>query len=125
MKEIFNHWLSVHGRFKGVWACGLRYPDTTTFHQSYIEELPEPELAKTWRYLADTYQVLNLHRIPALRLRWVYANAWIHCVRRSDGILLGLLTSTNPNEVDQAGLETLIKEFEELKGDQNTWFTNN
>ena len=98
MKETFKEWMVQNPRVDGVLACGVRFPGVA--------------LENAWRCMADAYQVLTLHRLSAVRMRWVYETALLHCARRHDGIILGLFTSRNPDEVDAAGLEQLFASFE-------------
>jgi hypothetical protein len=116
MKGTIKEWMFERPRVTGVLACGVRFPDKTALNESYSRDFPVVALDNVWRCVADAYQVLPLHRIPAVRMRWVYEKALLYCVRRSDGIILGLFTSRNPEELDSSGVERMCAGFEELRG---------
>jgi hypothetical protein len=115
MKDLVKAWIIESPRVVGVLACGVGLPDKTTLTETYSRDFPAAALDNVWRCVADACQVLLLHRLPAARMRWVYENGLLHCVRRSDGLLLGLLTRRSPVEVDAAGLEQLIESFKALR----------
>ena len=116
MKETIKEWMVNQRRLVGVLACGVRFPDKTALNETYSRNFPAVALDNTWRCVADAYQVLSLHRIPAVRMRWVYENALLQCARRNDGIILGLFTSRNSEEIDFAGVEQTFAGFHALRG---------
>ena len=114
MKEIVNLWLGKSARLPGVLACGVRYPDKTAFTQTWSSQYPADTLENAWRCVSDAFQVLQLNRFPAERVRWVYANAILFGARRSDGICLGVFTTSDPLAFDTAQIERLLAEFQAL-----------
>ena len=114
MKEIINLWLGKSARLPGVLAGGVRYPDKTTFTQTWSSQYPAATLENAWRCVSDAFQVLQLNRFPAGRVRWVYAHAILHGARRNDGICLGLFTTSDPLAFDAAEIERLLAEFQSL-----------
>ena len=115
MKETIKEWMVQQQRVAGVLACGVRFPDKTALNETYSGSFPAGALDNAWRCVADAYQVLSLHRIPAVRMRWVYENALLQCARRTDGIILALFTSRDAEELDFEGTEQLFAGFHALR----------
>lgn len=115
MKNSFNQWLSSAAEFQGFLACGVRFTDQTVITHTTLADLEPATIEIALRGLADTFQVLNVHRIPAARFRWVYQEGYVHCVQRSDNILLGVFTSRT--DLDAVGLENFINGFLSLRED--------
>lgn len=111
MKEMLEEWLRQRALLKGLLACGIRYPDETIFVPSSRAGFPGENLEYSLRCMADTFQVLKLNHLPSEYVRWVYQNALLYCVRRGDGIFLGLFTSRDPESVDVEGLGKMLAEF--------------
>jgi len=117
MKELIDQWLIRNGTLKGLLACGVRYPDQEIFIPTSHPGYPKENLEYSLRCVADTFQVLKLNKFPTQYLRWIYQNALLYCVRRSDGIFLGLFTSREPDAVDLEGLGRMLAEFPALGAD--------
>ena len=115
MKESTNLWLSSAARLPGVLACGVRYPDNSTFTQSWAEGFAPERLDNALRCVADTFQVLNLNRVPATSVRWVYEQAFLYCARRSDGICLGIFCTKDLQQKSPGAIERLLADFQSLR----------
>jgi hypothetical protein len=114
MNDRLNQWLTSQERMPGVLGCGIRHADRTVFTLSFVPELGEPVLANTWTCVADTFQVFQLHRLPATRLRWVYQELLVHCAWRTDGACLTFLTTKDLAGVKPDQLESMLCEFQTL-----------
>jgi hypothetical protein len=114
MKETINLWLSKHARVPGVLACGVRYPDQAVFSQTWSSDFPVSVLDNTWRCAADTFPVLQLHRLSGDWVRWVYERAYFYVTRRRDGICLGIFTLKDPLGHDPGEIRRLLSEFQAL-----------
>jgi len=114
MKETINLRLSRNARVPGVLACGVRYPDQTVFSQSWSSDFPVSALENTWRCVADTFPVLQLHRLSGDWVRWVYERAYLYVTRRCDGISLGILARKEPLGYDAGEIHRLLAEFHVL-----------
>ena len=112
MKEILNDWLERNAHQPGVLACGLSYPDKSTCTRAAAANFSNEALENAWRCLADTFQVLKHHRLPAVRLCWVYEHCYLHCATRPDGIFLALFTARK--DVDAVEVNRLLSEFQSL-----------
>ena len=113
MKETLNLWLSNNGRLPGLLACGIRYPDTSSFTQTLAAGFPTTALENSLRCVADTFLVLQLNRLPADHVRWVYDKASLYCARRSDGICLVLIAAKDAVSSEKA-IDRLLAEFQKV-----------
>lgn len=111
MKEQFNLWLTRNARLPGVAGACLFYPDRTRFGQSWNPQLPAETLENAWRCVADTFQVLQLNRFPTETIRWVFANAFLYCARRSDGIGMAVLVLKEHAAAEPEVFASLIAAF--------------
>jgi len=117
MNDRIKNWLAQVPTVRGLLACGVRFEDGMTLSQSYSCDCPMAALEHAWRCVADTFDVLAVYHQPANRLRWRYELAHLHCLRRNDGILLGLFVTSRPADLDAAAVERLMAEFEALSDD--------
>ena len=113
MKDAFNQWMTAAAEFQGFMACGVRFPDQTVMTHTTLDDLEPPTIEIALRGLADTFQVLEVHRIPATRFRWVYQQGSLYCIQRPDKILLGVFTSRS--DLDASALESFINGFLSLR----------
>lgn len=113
MKETLNLWLSNNGRLPGLLACGIRYPDTSSFTQTLAAGFPSAALENSLRCVADTFLVLQLNRLPADNVHWVYDKATLYCARRSDGICLILIAAKDAVSSAKA-IDGLLAEFQKV-----------
>jgi hypothetical protein len=115
MKNTLNLWLSKNARISGVQACGVRYPDGSVFSQSWAPNFSLSELEKAWGIIGESFQVLQLNRLPQNRLRWVYSKTLLFGARRQDNICLGVFTTSDSHGLNLDTLESILSEFEHLK----------
>ncbi|HUL51265.1 MAG TPA: hypothetical protein VLU94_01640 [Candidatus Nitrosotalea sp.] len=115
MKDAIKQWMTQTPRVRGVLAYGVRFTDKTSINETYSRDFPIVALENTWRCIADAYQVLTLHRFPVARMQWIYENAVLTCVRRNDGIILGLFVTPNRRELDSKELERQLTEFQSIR----------
>jgi hypothetical protein len=116
MKDLIQRWLHQDAQWPGVLACGVRFPDKNAFTRSWSLEFPAPALENALRCVSDTFQVLKINFFPNERVRWVYDNVFLHCVRRDDGICLGIFTPKDPQSFDPGEVDRLLAEFRGLGG---------
>jgi len=114
MKELINQWFEQSAPFQGILACGVRHTDRSSISKTWADGFDEAGLENALRCVGDTYQVLQVNRIPHARLRWIYEEACFHCERRGDGACLGVFTPRHTKDVDLAGLERFFSEFRTL-----------
>ena len=115
MKTALNQWLKENVDFRGLLACGVRHADKSCFSQNGAGDFQSAALDKAWRTIAEILPALQQQRLTVTRLRWRFENGAIHCITRSDGVFLGLITTDNPGELDSVSLERIVNEFQELQ----------
>lgn len=110
-KQQFTDWLRQAPTPQGTLVRGIRFTDQTVFCDFDSRDFPAAALEKSWRSVGDTFQVLTAHSIRPRRLTWVYQRATLHCARRDDGTVLGVVVSRKPNETDLAGVDKILNDF--------------
>src|SRR5437660_8689 len=107
MKEAISQWLSQRTQLTGVLACGVRFPDKTSCTQAWSVDFPAQSLDNAWRCVSDAFQVIKHDFSVNERVRWVYENALLFCVRRDDGICLAIFTAKDTQAFDPGAIERL------------------
>ena len=115
MKDTVKHWMVQNPRAQDLLAYGVRFPDKTSINESFSRDFPIVAMENAWRCIADAYQVLTLHRFPVARMRWIYEQALLTCVRRNDGIILGLFLVPGSGERGDQDVEKLFSQFHALQ----------
>jgi len=115
MNSEFNSWLKENTAFPGVLACGLRYPDKTTFSHSYAAEFATDKLEPAWRTAVEAFQTSKQSKQSFSRLRWVFDKALFHCAVRGDGVCLGIFTSKGTQEPSAESVDRLFAEFQAFR----------
>ncbi len=113
-RDQLQLWLAQRLPLPGVLAGGLALPDRTTVPCAIAPDYPPNALDTALRCAADAFEVAALHRFPAIRSRWVFGQAEVHCLRRPDKYLLAVFLSRQTPTVDPACLEVLFEEFRNL-----------
>jgi hypothetical protein len=92
-----------------VSGWGLWFPERTTLTSSFSDRHTIGVLDNGWRAVADLYNVLFAHRIPAHRIQWDFELARIYSQRRPDGLIFNLFAkrSTAPDD----SLTRLLDQF--------------
>ena len=114
MKELVTHWFEQTAPFQGILACGLRHPDQTAVSKTWADGFPEVAVDNAIRCAADLFQVLNMNRLAAGRVRWIYQGGILCCEPRSDGTCLGVFIPKDESMVDLDGVERFFGEFQAL-----------
>jgi hypothetical protein len=114
MKEIVQKWLVQVTPFKGLLACGVRCPDETVLVPPDLAAFPKENLDYSLRCMADTFQVLKLNQLPNGYVRLIYENALLYCIKRTDGIFLGVFTGRETEAVDLEALGKMLAGFPKL-----------
>jgi hypothetical protein len=117
MKELLKQWVGQHAQLPGVLACGVRFPDKTSFTQSWAADFRVQSLERAWRSSGEAFQVLKIYFFPTDYVRWVYEKAVLHCARRDDGICLGIFTAKGEQSPDPAAVQRLLVEFRALRSE--------
>ena len=114
IKETTNRWLARNTKAKGVLACGVRYPDQTTFNQTSAN-FPQAALDNSWNCVASTFQFLKQNQNDVDQMCWVFEKHLLYCAMRNDEVCLGIFTSKNEEEYDPVVVNRMISEFKTLR----------
>jgi len=112
-KDQVMQWLQSTPTVRGALVRGIRFADETFVSDVDARDFPAAALEQAWRLVADTFQVLSAQHLPPSRLTWVHERTTLHCVRRTDGAILGVFLSRK-SEADAAALEKLLTDFQAL-----------
>jgi hypothetical protein len=113
-KEQISNWLRAAPPVRGMLVRGVRFPDQTFVSDVDARDFPASALEQAWRVVGDTFQVLSAQHFPPTRLSWVYERAFLHCVQRADGAILGVFLARENADVDRDGLDRMLTEFQRL-----------
>ena len=114
MKEQATEWLRHTTSVRGVLLRGLRFADQTIVCDVDSRDLTAAALEQSFRLVADTFQWLFVRKIFATQLVWSHSRAALHCVRRGDKTIFGVMASAKNNETDLPALNRQLTEFQEL-----------
>jgi hypothetical protein len=115
IKELTNRWLTRTAKSKGILACGIRYPDQTTFNQSQSPNFTPEGLDSSLEHVASTFNFLKQQNSDVDHMCWVFENHLLYCASRKDEVCLGIFTSKDKEEHDSGAINRLIAEFKTLK----------
>lgn len=110
-----TEWMRQTPVLEGERLRALRFADQTFVCDEDSAEFPVSVTAKSWRCIADTCDVLATRRIRPERITWEYRHALLHCVRRPDGTVFGLLAACPETEEQRQAAEALLEEFRQLR----------
>jgi len=111
-KEQATEWLRRTPSVPGVLLRGLWFPDQTIVCDVDSRDLTAAALEQSYRLVADAFQWLLPRQVPATRLVWHHSRATLHCVRRGDKTILGVMASMKNNEADLADLNRQLADFQ-------------
>lgn len=110
-----DQWLDWQTHITGVLAYGVVHSGKKTFNQSCAADYSPIVLDGAWRCAEDTYETARRQNFPAWQLRWIYERAQLFCLRRADGVFLGIFLGKDPQAVDLAGVGRLFNNFKLLR----------
>jgi len=113
-KEQSTEWLRRTPSVRGVLLRGLRFSDQTIVCDVDSRDLTAAALEQSFRLVADTFQWLAVRKISATQLVWSHSRAALHCGRRGDKTVFGVMASAKNNETDLPALNRQLTEFQEL-----------
>ena len=109
-----SDWVSRHVNVNGLLACGVIRDQLILVSCSYSQEFPSESLNLGWRNLAELFDLMQEQNVAPWQIRWICERTQFHAFRRTDGLILGLLLTTDPTEFDLAGLQKVCFEFAAL-----------
>ena len=113
--EQLTKWLRTTRATRGTIVRGVRFADESFISDVDTKDFPALALEQAWRVVSDAFQVLAAQRIPPTRLSWMYDKAVLHCVRRHDGVILGIFVMRKSADLDMPGLNKMLTEFLSLE----------
>ena len=114
MKERVTEWLRQTPSVRGVLMRGIRFADQTIVCDVDSRDITVTALEEVYRAVAETFQTLQSQQIAPTRLLWICERAGLHCVRRTDGTILGAFAAAKAGETDTAELNRQLAEFHAL-----------
>jgi hypothetical protein len=115
IKEITNRWLARNTKAKGILACGVRYPDQTSFNQTVAPNFSATALDNSWNCVANTFQFLKEQQNEVDQMCWVFENHFLYCAIRKDDACLGIFTAKDEEAHDVVAVNRMISEFKALR----------
>lgn len=113
MSELINRWFSRTNRVPGMLACGLRYPDGSTFSRTWEAHLTETLLNELWTRLQPIGEVAETEAPESLR--WTFEKNTVVAAARANGPTFFVLLARKSGEAEDPGLERLLHEFRALR----------
>jgi hypothetical protein len=116
MSAAIQNLLDQAGHLPGLLAAGVFAGNQSVASRAQEPSMTEAELGKVWRYLSEAMDVSHHHRMPATQMRWIFERVLVYCVKRIDGLQLGLiLRRESTAQPGQEQLEALFNEFRKLR----------
>jgi CheY-like chemotaxis protein len=109
-----SDWVSRHVNVNGLLACGVIRDQLILVSCSYSQEFPSESLNLGWRNLAELFDLMQEQNLAPWQIRWICERTQFHAFRRTDGLILGLLLTTEPAQFDLEGLQKVCFEFAAL-----------
>jgi CheY-like chemotaxis protein len=114
VNHLTPDWLSRHARARGLLAAGVFHAHTKVISLTSTGESSPQSLNLTWRGASDLYELLEQQQFPAWLVRCLYDKAQLYCVKRDDGLALGVAMAKIPQALDLDALGQMFAEFEVL-----------
>lgn len=115
MSAAIQNLLDQASSLPGLVAAGVFADDNQVVSRALNPAMREPELHKVWQHLSDAMEVTHHHRMPPTQMRWIFERVLVYCVKRNDGLQLGLIFGReSAPQMNQELLESVIDEFRKL-----------
>lgn len=111
LKKRITEWLPTATPVHGALLRGVRFADASFIVDGGATDFPAAALEPAWRLVVDAFDVLAAQHLPPTRLSWVHERTVFHCVRRPEGMVLGIFLAKQSASADPVGLERLLNEF--------------
>lgn len=115
MKDVFHRWLDQRSGLPGILACGVRFPDRSSFGRSNASEVAPELLDRSWNQVAEAMTALTTQRFTVQRALWTFTDGQLHCAARSDGVVLTIVTPATTSAYNPNVIDKLIAEFLDLR----------
>jgi len=114
-KQQITAWLNQAPKIQGALMCGVRFADETLASDSDSQDFSVGAIEQAWRSIADTFRVLAAQQLPPTRLTLPHERAVLHCARRADGAILGVVIMKQQADADAELVKRLLEEFQSLQ----------
>src|SRR5215468_12499957 len=105
IKHQITDWLNRAPKIEGALMRGVRFADESFVSDSESGNFSVGAMEQAWRSIADTFHVLEVQQLPPTRLTWTHERAIVHCARRADGAILGVVMMKKQADADPDGLK--------------------
>lgn len=109
--DSLKKWLDQAAEPANALAFAIRFADRSVCAKRTSPGYPVKNLEQSLRGLAETFQVLALHRSPAQRIIMAYEKARVFAAVRADGACLGLYMPVEDRSYTGAHFAALVKDF--------------
>lgn len=113
-KPTVEKWLDAITEAKGVLAAGVTRPDLGIRNIPCYTDYTEERLNAVWRWIGETFRMLNQDRITAWQLRLIYANSQVYCLKRLDRFVFSVFITRDPKELDAPRVQEIFADFDNL-----------
>lgn len=113
IKQQTVDWLNRAPRIQGALMRSIRFADESFVSDFDSRDYSAGAMEQAWRSIADTFHVLSLQQLSPTRLTWTHGRAILHCARRSDGAILGVVMKKEQADAD--GLKRLLEDFQTIQ----------
>jgi CheY-like chemotaxis protein len=105
-------WLARHARVRGILAAGVIRPSPKpAISQPIGTELAAEALGVAWRCAQEMFELAARYELEPWQLRWVFDQAQLYAVRRSDGQALAMFLNKDSTALDTEAIERVFQEF--------------
>lgn len=114
MATPFTSVFATDHRPTGTLAVAVRTPDGNAFTESFDHSIAASQLEAQWPAVMNSFHRTEENGLAVNRIKFGGGNRELHCFKRTDGALLGILlprNTTNETERDSE-LQRLAGEFE-------------
>jgi HEAT repeat protein len=113
-KEMLAEWLRHLPSARGMLMRGIRFPDQTILCDVDSRNLPVASIEAAYHLVADTFHWLRTNRIMTSQMIWSGERTELHCARRTDRSVMGVLASAKTSETDIAGVNEQLASFQKI-----------
>jgi hypothetical protein len=95
----------------GLLAAGIHFSDKSGLNHTATPKYNEGIVEAARRIIGETFQVLNLQKLPAKSLRWTFENIVLEAAQWGDGTSLSMVVSRETVNLDPVSLDRTIQQF--------------
>jgi CheY-like chemotaxis protein len=104
-------WFRQGLQVPGLLAAGIHFSDKSGLNHTATPKYNEGIVEAARRIVGETFQVLNLQKLPAKSLRWTFENIVLEAAQWGDGTSLSMVVSRETVNLDPVSLARTIQQF--------------